>query len=197
MPDGMESALWVVARSARLLLAHGSPYLPAAQLAHPLSYDPYLPAMTIFGLPDALGLPAAVDNPRLWFAVTAGIALWLAARRAVRCSAIRITAFALASPVLAFGIAVGGTDVPVLALLCLASALVGTGNADDGLTGEPGHLDVEDEDRLLLHLIGEVAAQSMSNAHPELLLCGHMQWARRMFQGACHFVGPDLPTASC
>lgn len=117
MPDGMESALWVVARSARLLLAHGSPYLPAVQLAHPLSYDPYLPAMTIFGLPGALGLPAAVGNPRLWFAVTAAIALWLAARRAVRSSAIRITAFALASPVLAFGIAVGGTDVPVLALL--------------------------------------------------------------------------------
>jgi hypothetical protein len=45
----MESALAVVGRSARLLLAHGSPYLPAAHLAHPLSCDPYLPAMAAAG----------------------------------------------------------------------------------------------------------------------------------------------------
>jgi hypothetical protein len=45
----------VVTRSASLLLHHGSPYLPVAQLAHGgfLAYNPYLPVMAIFGLPRA------------------------------------------------------------------------------------------------------------------------------------------------
>lgn len=124
---GMESALAVVARSARLLLAHGSPYLPTAHLTHSLSYDPYLPAMAIFGLPGALGLPGAAGNPRLWFGLTAAVALWLVFRRAVPCYALRLTAFALGSPVLAFGIVAGDTDVPVLALLCLALAVASSG----------------------------------------------------------------------
>lgn len=128
----MESAIAVVARSARLLLAHGSPYLPAGHLVHPLSYDPYLPAMAVFGLPGALGLPGAAGNPRLWFALAAAVALWLAFRRAAPDEAFRLTAFAVGSPVLAFGIATGSTDVPVLALLCLAFALAGPGRAAEG-----------------------------------------------------------------
>lgn len=128
---GMESALAVVARSARLLLAHGSPYLSAAHLSHPLSYDPYLPVMAIFGLPGALGLPGAAANPRLWFGLTAAVALWLAFRRAVPGCALWLTAFALGSPVLAFGIVAGDTDVPVLALLCLALAVASPATTRD------------------------------------------------------------------
>ena len=128
---GMESALAVVARSARLLLAHGSPYLPAAHPTHPLSYDPYLPAMAIFGLPGALGLPGAAGNPRLWFGLTAAVALWLAFRRAIPGCALRLTAFALGAPVLAFEIVAGDTDVPVLALLCLALAAASPGITRD------------------------------------------------------------------
>ena len=130
--DPMESALAVVARSARLLLAHGSPYLPAAYLTHPLSYDPYLPVMAVFGLPGALGLPGAAGNPRLWFALTAAVAMGLAFRRAAPGRALPLTAFALGCPVLAFGIVVGDTDVPVLALLCLALALLSPARANGG-----------------------------------------------------------------
>lgn len=137
MGTGMESALAVVARSARLLLAHGSPYLPAAHLVHPLSYDPYLPAMAVFGLPGALGMPGAAGNPRFWFALAAAAALWLAFHRAARHDAFRLTAFAFASPVLAFGIVTGSTDVPVLALLCLAFALAGPGRAAEGPRDHP------------------------------------------------------------
>src|SRR5712691_11666422 len=34
------------------------------------SYDPYLPAMTVFGLFRAAGLPGVIGDPRLWIAVT-------------------------------------------------------------------------------------------------------------------------------
>ena len=60
----------VVARSGVLLLHHGSPYLPLAQLAHGgwLAYNPYLPVMAVFGLPKALGLPGILGDPRPWLA---------------------------------------------------------------------------------------------------------------------------------
>src|SRR5215469_10969768 len=60
----------VVARSGGLLLHHGTPYLPLAQLAHGgwLAYDPYLPVMAVFGLPKALGLPGILGDPRPWLA---------------------------------------------------------------------------------------------------------------------------------
>jgi hypothetical protein len=49
----------VVARSGVLLLHHGTPYLPLAPLSAGgwLAYNPYLPVMTLFGLPGALGPP--------------------------------------------------------------------------------------------------------------------------------------------
>ena len=47
----------VITRSAELLVNHGTPYLSTVALAathNPNSYDPYLPVMTLFGLPRAL-----------------------------------------------------------------------------------------------------------------------------------------------
>src|SRR5579859_1726723 len=38
----------VVTRSATLLVHHGSPYLPVADLSSWLAYNPYLPAMSLF-----------------------------------------------------------------------------------------------------------------------------------------------------
>jgi hypothetical protein len=135
----------VVTRSAALLLHHGTPYLPAAQLAHDgwLSYDPYLPFMAVFGLPRALGLPGLAGDPRPWLAAATFLVLTAAfltaagrARRAAAGSAgtrparwrperpLGLAAFAIASPVLAFPLSLGITDPPVLALTCLALALI-------------------------------------------------------------------------
>jgi hypothetical protein len=121
----------VVTRSAKMLLHHGSPYLPLAQLAHGgfLAYNPYLPVMAVFGLPRALGLPGLAGDPRPWLALATFLLLAAAFRVALGDRAwsgrpLRFAAFAVASPVLAFPLAEGITDPPVLALTCLALALV-------------------------------------------------------------------------
>jgi len=116
----------VVARSAALLLHHATPYLPAAQLAHGgwLAYNPYLPVMAIFGLPRALGLPGLAGDPRPWLAAATFLLLAAAFRAAAQPAPLRRAAFATASPVMAFPIALGITDPPVLALTCLALALL-------------------------------------------------------------------------
>jgi Glycosyltransferase family 87 len=122
----------VVARSAVLLLRHGNPYLSAGQLATWQAYNPYLPAMTVFGLPWAVGLRGVLGDTRLWLAaatvVLLAAAFWTGApHRADGCGACRRAAawcavFAVASPVLALPLAVGITDPPMIALTCLAFA---------------------------------------------------------------------------
>jgi hypothetical protein len=122
----------VVARAAVLLLHHGSPYLPSGQLLSAASYNPYLPAMSLFGLPQAAGLPGLLGDPAWWLAA-ASVALAAAVfvmslpprawrRGPGRETVARNTAFALLSPVLALPIALGTTDSPVTALVCLALA---------------------------------------------------------------------------
>ena len=122
----------VVARSAVLLLRHGDPYLSAGQLATWQAYNPYLPAMTVFGLPWAFGLRGVLGDTRLWLAaatvVLLAAAFWMGApHRAEGCRACRRAAawsavFAVASPVLVLPLAVGITDPPMIALTCLAFA---------------------------------------------------------------------------
>ena len=117
----------VIEKSAAMLLHRGTPYPGLAMLAtthNPNVFDPYLPALTAFGIPRVLlGFSAATD-PRIWFAagfvVVFAAALALAGARDV----VRWTALVAASPVIAFSLAVGGTDVPVLACLCLGFALL-------------------------------------------------------------------------
>jgi len=122
----------VVARSAVLLLRHGDPYLSTGQLATWQSYNPYLPAMTVFGLPWAAGLRGVLGDTRLWLTAASlallAAAFWMGApHRAARCAACRRAAvwsavFGVASPLLALPLAVGITDPPVIALTCLALA---------------------------------------------------------------------------
>jgi hypothetical protein len=121
----------VVMRSGALLLHHATPYLPVAQLAPGgwLAYNPYLPAMALFGLPRALGLPGLAGDPRPWLAAVTLLIAWAAFRVAAPGSRagsapLRRALFATASPVLAFPLALGITDPPVLALTCLALALL-------------------------------------------------------------------------
>lgn len=117
----------VVSRAAALLLRHGTPYLSPAQIGHvagAIAYNPYLPAMAVFGLPRALGVPGVAGDPRLWLAATTVTLFALALRIAGRRDAVRWSLFAVASPVVAFPLALGITDPPMLALVCLALALL-------------------------------------------------------------------------
>jgi 4-amino-4-deoxy-L-arabinose transferase-like glycosyltransferase len=117
----------VINRSALQLVHHQSPYQSAASLAtvhDPNAYNPYLPVMSLFGIPRALFGSHVITDPRIWFGLAFliffGLALAVAGARQV----IRWTLFVAATPVIAFELAVGGTDVPILALMCLGLALL-------------------------------------------------------------------------
>ena len=117
----------VINKSASLLVQHGTPYLGPAALASahsPNIFDPYLPLMTLFGMPRALLGFSVLTDPRIWFGV--GFVIVFAAALAVVGvgDVVRWTMLLTASPVIAFSLSVGGTDVPVLACLCLGLALL-------------------------------------------------------------------------
>ena len=90
----LEDGMMVIDRSAALLLHHGSPYLAADQVTSWLSYNPYLPVMTLFGLPSAAGIGGLAGNSGVWIAVGTVIplaaAFWIAVedprRATTRCS---------------------------------------------------------------------------------------------------------------
>ncbi len=141
----LEDGMRVIDRSATLLLHHGLPYLSASQVTRWLSYNPYLPAMSLFGLPSAAGLGGLAGNSGVWIAIGTVVplaaAFWIAmpARAdappcpprqgthrgctACRRDALVATGVAVASPVIGLNLAVITTDPPVLALILLALAL--------------------------------------------------------------------------
>ena len=127
----LEDGMFVIDRAATLLLHHGSPYLSAGQVTYWLSYNPYLPVMTLFGLPSAAGLGGLAGNSGVWIAlgtvVPLAAAFWIAVphRDCATCrrDALLATAIAVASPVVGLNLAVITTDPPVLALIVLALAL--------------------------------------------------------------------------
>jgi len=122
----LEDGMMVIERSAALLLHHGSPYLTATQVRSWLSYNPYLPVMTLFGLPAEAGLGGLAGNAGVWLALGTVAVLALAFRIAMPASrgdALLATAVAVASPVIGLNLAVITTDPPVLALLLLSLAL--------------------------------------------------------------------------
>jgi len=117
----------VINKSASLLVHHGTPYLGPTALAaahSPNIFDPYLPLMTLFGIPRALLGFSVLTDPRIWFGV--GFVVIFAAALAVvgASDVVRWTVLVTASPVIAFSLSVGGTDVPVLAFICLGLALL-------------------------------------------------------------------------
>ena len=71
----LAAGMAVIERSATLLVRDGTPYLPAHQLSSWLAYDPYLPAMALFGLPSASGLQGAPGDPRVWLVLVTVAAL--------------------------------------------------------------------------------------------------------------------------
>jgi hypothetical protein len=122
----------VISRSAVLLVQHGTPYLPAGALDTWLSYNPYLPVMAVFGLPRVLGASGLFADPRLWLTATSIALIWAAFTVAAphrhcgdcRHNTMLSTVFFAASPVIAFPLAVGITDPPVIALMFLTLALI-------------------------------------------------------------------------
>jgi lysylphosphatidylglycerol synthetase-like protein (DUF2156 family) len=80
--------------------------------------------MTLFGIPRALLGFSVLTDPRIWFGV--GFVVIFAAALAVvgARDVVRWTVLVTASPVIAFSLTVGGTDVPVLAFICLGLALL-------------------------------------------------------------------------
>ncbi|MEV7355710.1 glycosyltransferase 87 family protein [Kitasatospora sp. NPDC091276] len=124
-----QSEVMVVERSAHLLLTTGSPYLP-----HPVvvtDYNPYLPAMTLFGMPrqllgDGSDLAQVAGDARIWFALAFVVCL-LASWRLLRPTRERAPLLPLAvltaSPLISLALVVGGVDLPLIGLCCLAMAL--------------------------------------------------------------------------
>ena len=122
----LEDGMMVIERSASLLLNHGSPYMTAEHVTSWLSYNPYLPAMTLFGLPAAAGVGGLAGNAGVWLAVGTVAVLAAAFRIAMphsRRDAVLATAVAVASPVIGLNLAVITTDPPVLAFMLMSLAL--------------------------------------------------------------------------
>jgi hypothetical protein len=185
-PTGPDVA--VAVRAGVLLLHHGSPYLPTAALSAGgwLAYYPYLPVMALFGLPAAIGVPG--DTQTWLIAVTflllyATFRVTFAARGgARRRDALGQAAFWLACPIMAFPLTMGINDPPVIALTCLALALLArhrrTGN------GRPWSRDL-----LLGALVLGVACAMKYTAWPALAIIAVLVATRDGARSAVRFTG--------
>ena len=135
--EAVPAEVKVLTRGAHYLLAHGTPYLPKSQLTDWTSYNPYLPVMEAFGIPRAAGLPGILGDPRLYTSLATIALLWasfavMTPHRTRGCPdcrghAVRLTVILAASPLIAFPLALGITDPPLIALTCLALALLARG----------------------------------------------------------------------
>ncbi len=119
--------VWVVERSARLLLDNGTPYPDLGLLdraAHPDDYTPYGPSMTVYGLPRALFGDGPFTDARVAFLV-ASVLIIVLALRVLDWPRIPVLAAQLAaiSPLTLLTFTVAGDDLPVVALIVLATAL--------------------------------------------------------------------------
>ncbi len=120
----------VIIRSAAMLVHQGTPYASPAALAAAHSwraYDPYLPALIVFGVPRAY-VGGLFSDPRIWFGVVFEATFGAAVRIARIPRPVWWTVLVTASPVVALPLAVGGDDLPVLGLMCLGLALASRGS---------------------------------------------------------------------
>ncbi|MFI9270670.1 glycosyltransferase 87 family protein [Kitasatospora sp. NPDC052896] len=124
-----QSEVMVVERSAQLLLHTGTPYLPDPTTVS--DFNPYLPAMSLFGLPRAVlgsGNPVCqlLGDARIWFALSffgCLVASWRLLRPEGGRSPLLPLAVLTGSPLIALMLAVGGVDLPLIGVCCLAMAL--------------------------------------------------------------------------
>jgi hypothetical protein len=120
--------VWVIERSTVLLFQHGTPYTDLATLGRlPVAddYTPYGPAMTVFGLPQALLGNSPLGDARVAFAV-AVIALVVCAWRVAGRPVVPVRGLQLivASPLTLLTMTAAGDDVVIVALITLALALL-------------------------------------------------------------------------
>jgi len=97
------------------------PGLPAYE-----AFFPYLPAMTIFGLPAAAGLPQKLGDARIYFVLVtlACVAVALALLRETEMNRrLRAAQVAVALPWAALAMATGGDDLPIVGLLLVGVVL--------------------------------------------------------------------------
>jgi len=203
----------VVARSGVLLLHHGTPYLPLSALAAGgwLAYNPYLPVMALFGLPGALGVPGGT---RPWLIAATFLLLYATFRvtlgpagggtRADRGAcpgsgprtgpgALETAAFWLACPIMAFPLAMGITDPPVIALVCLSLALLGRAART---AGGRGHGRPPGRDTLAAALVLGVACAMKYTAWPALVIIAVMVAGRDGTRAAVRFTVAVLTVAA-
>jgi Glycosyltransferase family 87 len=122
-----EPEVGVVANSAKTLIKHGTPYKSSKVLAtttDPNQYNPYLPLMAVFGVPQAVLGHGVLTDPRVWFGIVFLIVFAFALKIAGARDQTRWALLVTASPVIAFELCVGGTDVPMVAFMCLGFALL-------------------------------------------------------------------------
>jgi len=122
-----EPEVGVVANSAKTLIRDGTPYRSAQALAgttDPNAYNPYLPLMAAFGVPQAMAGQGPLTDPRVWFGLVFLTVFACALKVAGARDATRWAVLLTASPVIAFELCVGGTDVPMVAFMCLGFALL-------------------------------------------------------------------------
>ncbi|MGK4584000.1 hypothetical protein [Kitasatospora sp. HPMI-4] len=139
-----QSEVMVIERSADLLVHSGSPYLPDPRRVE--DFTPYLPGMTLWGLPRVLLGATPLADARLWCAA-ALMACLVAGRVALRptgrWAAGRWTAGGrtaagrpsfgtglitlTASPVVALPLCVSGVDLPLTGACCLGLAFAARG----------------------------------------------------------------------
>jgi hypothetical protein len=122
-----EPEVGVVATSAKTLIKHGTPYKSSQVLAtttDPNLYNPYLPLMAAFGVPQALLGHGPLTDPRVWFGIVFLVVFAFALKIAGAKDCVRWALLVTASPIIAFELCVGGTDVPMVAFLCLGFALL-------------------------------------------------------------------------
>lgn len=129
--------VWVIERSATLLLQHGTPYVDVTGLGRAPEvndYTPYGPVMAVFGLPRALfgGTPLAnaLTDARWMFALCASLCV-IASLQMLKWPRIPVLSaqLAIACPLTALTWAVAGPDLAIVGLLVLACTLAATDRA--------------------------------------------------------------------
>ena len=178
----------VIGRAAGHVLKYGTPYLPTSQLQDWRSYNPYLPVMEVFGLPRSAGLHGIAGDPRVWTSLATlallVIAFAIMAPHGLRGCAdcrdrvVRLTVIAMASPVIAFPLALGITDPPVIALICVALACVSR-----GWVGRAS-------------LAVAIACAMKYTAWPVLPVFAVMLWMRYQAKAAAGFAGTTVGMAA-
>lgn len=131
--------VWVIERSADLLLANGTPYVDVTVLGRVPEvndYTPYGPVMAVLGLPRAVfggtALGDVVTDARVVFALVAVLCAWGSLRLLGGRLApvpVRAAQLAVVFPLTALTWATAGPDLAMVGLLVLACALAATRRA--------------------------------------------------------------------